>query len=228
MRSPPCSREKPVDLLRDEALVVRAARAFDASRPTRRGAARHVAASCGLRNVVPGRGAGSTAPPTPATRAGAPRSFSIVRRDPGDDGIAVLRVADRVREHVRERPRAELARAGAASRRTSPGRTRRADRCRARGRWPSERTARSSPRRARRPARRGRAARPRSADQKTAGRSPPGPFRCGSTTWSTNPAAQAASNALPPRSSTAMPVCVTRASASTRRRRTCRAARGAS
>ncbi len=38
------------------------------------------------------------------------------------------------------------------------------------------------------------------------GTSPPGPFRCGSTTWSTNPAATAASKALPPRSSTAIPV----------------------
>src|ERR1700678_1796051 len=37
------------------------------------------------------------------------------------------------------------------------------------------------------------------------GTSPPRPFRCGSVTWSTSPAATAASNALPPRSSTAMP-----------------------
>ena len=48
----------------------------------------------------------------------------------------------------------------------------------------------------------------RSADQKTTGRSPPGPLRCGSTTWSVNPAATAASNALPPRSSTAIPAAV--------------------
>ena len=39
-----------------------------------------------------------------------------------------------------------------------------------------------------------------------AGSSPPGPLRCGSTICSTKPAAHAASNALPPRSSTAMPV----------------------
>src|SRR3954470_15303568 len=38
-----------------------------------------------------------------------------------------------------------------------------------------------------------------------AGTSPPGPFRCGSTTCRTNPAATAASKALPPRSSIAMP-----------------------
>src|ERR1700752_2078528 len=37
------------------------------------------------------------------------------------------------------------------------------------------------------------------------GTSPPGPFRCGSTTCSTRPAATAASKALPPCSSTAMP-----------------------
>ena len=47
--------------------------------------------------------------------------------------------------------------------------------------------------------------RPSDAGQKIAGRSPPGPLRCGSTTCSVNPAATAASNALPPRSSTAMP-----------------------
>src|SRR5215831_8668938 len=45
----------------------------------------------------------------------------------------------------------------------------------------------------------------RPAGQSSAGRSPPGPFRCGSTTWSVNPAATAASKALPPSSSTAIP-----------------------
>src|SRR2546430_432223 len=38
-----------------------------------------------------------------------------------------------------------------------------------------------------------------------AGMSPPGPLRCGSTTWRVKPAATAASKALPPRSRTAMP-----------------------
>ena len=37
------------------------------------------------------------------------------------------------------------------------------------------------------------------------GASPPGPFRCGSATCKVKAVAQAASNALPPRSSTAMP-----------------------
>src|SRR5690349_18561370 len=40
---------------------------------------------------------------------------------------------------------------------------------------------------------------------KISGRSPPGPLRCGSTTCSVKPAATAASNALPPASSRAMP-----------------------
>src|SRR5271165_6732831 len=38
------------------------------------------------------------------------------------------------------------------------------------------------------------------------GASPPGPFKCGSATCKVKAVAQAASNALPPRSSTAMPV----------------------
>ncbi len=46
---------------------------------------------------------------------------------------------------------------------------------------------------------------PRPAWWAMTGTSPPGPFRCGSTTWSTSPAATAASNALPPCSSTAIP-----------------------
>src|SRR5690606_20658800 len=44
-----------------------------------------------------------------------------------------------------------------------------------------------------------------SSDQTRIGTSPPGPFRCGSTTCSTKPAATAASAALPPRSSMFMP-----------------------
>ena len=40
-----------------------------------------------------------------------------------------------------------------------------------------------------------------------AGTSPPGPLRCGSTTCRTNPAATAASNALPPSSRMRMADC---------------------
>src|SRR3546814_14798697 len=47
---------------------------------------------------------------------------------------------------------------------------------------------------------------PRAASWTMIGTSPPGPFRCGPTTCSTNPAATAASKALPPFSSTAIPV----------------------
>ena len=46
----------------------------------------------------------------------------------------------------------------------------------------------------------------RRASCRMIGTSPPGPFKCGSTTCSTKPAATAASKALPPFSSTAMPV----------------------
>src|SRR5215216_5216888 len=44
-----------------------------------------------------------------------------------------------------------------------------------------------------------------SALWKMIGTSPPGPLRWGSTTWRVNPAATAASKALPPDSNTAMP-----------------------
>ena len=178
------------------------------SRRTRRAARRQVAASRGLRNVEPGlrRGQVELGRPGPPTQQ---RLGALDRgRDPLDDRVAVLGVADRVGEHLVERPRPELLeqqepaaeRAGDA-RRLDTG---------ARDEDMAARPKRLDRRacRARRPGRRGRAASPASAGQKTAGRSPPGPFRCGSTTCSTNPAAQAASNALPPRSSTAMPVCV--------------------
>ena len=46
---------------------------------------------------------------------------------------------------------------------------------------------------------------PRRASKPMMGTSPPGPLRCGSTTCRTSPAATAASNALPPFSSTACP-----------------------
>ncbi len=47
--------------------------------------------------------------------------------------------------------------------------------------------------------------RARRSTARSAGRRP-GPFRCGSTTWSVKPVATAASKALPPRSSIAIPV----------------------
>ena len=49
---------------------------------------------------------------------------------------------------------------------------------------------------------------PRFASCRMTGTSPPGPLRCGSTTCSTNAVATAASKALPPFSSVAMPTAV--------------------
>ena len=125
------------------------------------------------------------------------------RAIPGMRREAVARVADRVAQHV-ARARSCRSRAAAASRRrTRPARRRRAGRCRARGRARARGRPRSSRRAAPAPARRRRAARP--SRQISIGTSPPGPLRCGSTTCSAKPAATAASNALPPRSSTAIP-----------------------
>ena len=120
----------------------------------------------------------------------------------------MLGVADRELEDVGERPRAELLeqqqpaaeRAGHA--RGEQARSRARARARARGTRSIVAAAGATP------CAHSTSGLPASADQNTAGRSPPGPFRCGSTTWRTKPAAHAASNALPPRSSTAIPACV--------------------
>ena len=126
-------------------------------------------------------------------------------RDLRQDRIAVLRVADREAQHLARAAACRGRAASRASRRRRRARPPRAAPSPARARGRARRgSARSSPRAARRPARRGRRARS-PAGQRSAGRSPPGPFRCGSTTCSVNPAATAASNALPPCSSTAIP-----------------------
>src|ERR1700756_4284680 len=49
---------------------------------------------------------------------------------------------------------------------------------------------------------------PLRTSNRTAGTSPPGPLRCGSTTWSVNAVAHAASKALPPFSKVDMPTAV--------------------
>src|SRR5436190_24077312 len=49
---------------------------------------------------------------------------------------------------------------------------------------------------------------PRLTSYRITGTSPPGPLRCGSTTCSVNAVAQAASNALPPRSRIPIPTAV--------------------
>ena len=133
------------------------------------------------------------------------RSRSITIRIPSHDREAVLGVADREGEHVLESPGSELPQQEepAAERAGDAG----GEQAGARDQLVAgfvEALDRGR-RRARRPGRTRRAAPPRSVDQSTAGTSPPGPFRCGSTTCSVNPVATAASNALPPRSSTAMP-----------------------
>ena len=105
------------------------------------------------------------------------------RDDRGHDRVPVLGVADRVREHVLEPPRAEpleeqqpAAERPGDARREQPGaghqlvpeRAEPLDR-RRRGETPCAHSTSGSP---------------SSAGQITAGRSPPGPFRCGSTTCS--------------------------------------------
>ncbi len=93
-----------------------------------------------------------------------------------------------------------------SSLRTIRGRRRTAAPSRERARGRARRgSARSSPPAAPGPGRTARRGGRRPAGQRSAGRSPPGPFRCGSTTCSVKPAATAASNALPPCSSTAIP-----------------------
>ena len=208
-QQPAAFAREAVDLLRHEALVVDAPRALDLvlaraapclveQAPPRRGKRAVPERLSGLRRrqVQLGR-----------ARPAAQERFDVPDRrdDRGHDRVPVVGVADRVCEHVLEPPRPEPLEQEQPAAERARGRTPPAGRCPARARARASGTARSSPPAARRPARRARAARPSSAGQITAGRSPPGPFRCGSTTCSTKPAAHAASNALPPRSSTAHP-----------------------
>ena len=126
------------------------------------------------------------------------------RREARRDGETRARVADRVLEHVAKRlvptargawePRAERAR-DRRGQQTRPGHEVEAELAevlgRRRGRrrpWPQTTIDLVALRR-----------------DRMIGRSPPGPFRCGSTTWSTKPAAAAASKALPPASSSFIP-----------------------
>ena len=124
----------------------------------------------------------------------------------GRERVPVLRVADREAEDVGEPERAEVAQhqhpgvEGARARPPAGSRCRGSARSRAR-----RARARSWPPRARRPARRGRAARRGRPTRRARARRRQARSWCGSTTWSTSPAATAASNALPPCSSTAIP-----------------------
>ena len=91
--------------------------------------------------------------------------------------------------------------AGAARRPPRRGRPPRADRSRGRGRGPSTRTPPGSRAAGAGPCPHSTRGVGSAAVATMAGRSPPGPLRCGSTTCSTKPPATAASKALPPSSS---------------------------
>ena len=121
------------------------------------------------------------------------------RREPG------LGVADGRLEHVAQAAPCR-GRAAAASRPRRPrARRRPAARCPGSGRGPGRRNRSMVAAAGTGPCPFTTSTRPCPAGAARIGASPPGPFRCGSTTWSTKPAATAASKALPPRSSTAIP-----------------------
>ncbi len=124
--------------------------------------------------------------------------------DRGDEGVAGLRVPDGVAEHVAQAQGAVLAQ------QQQPAAERAGH---ARGQQPAARHEVESESRVRLDGGGGRGgALPADHERLAAPGVVPddrhlaaGPFRCGSTTWSTNPVATAASNALPPRSRTAIP-----------------------
>ena len=208
--APPRPREA-VDLLRDEALVEGAPRALDlvlarAAAALLDDAAirRRERAGSGRARLLrepEGRGRGSR-----ASRERAPRSARWSRGCARAAGSRARRIRSRTRGRLRAATSRSRA-AGGASHRRRRERTRRGHRCPGSSSCPSSRKRSIVAAAGATPWPQSASGSPRSADQKTAGTSPPGPFRCGSTTCRTNPVATAASNALPPRSSTAIPVC---------------------
>ena len=133
----------------------------------------------------------------------------------GDGGVGALDQRMAVARHRRSRARARRraawcrSRAAASSRcRTCRARRRRAGRCRASCRGRGCGNARWWRRPAPGPGRRSPRTRPCARRSRITGTSPPGPLRCGSTTCSVNAVATAASKALPPFSSIAMPTAV--------------------
>ena len=210
--SPPSARAEAIDLLGDEALVERdAARvSISSSRePPRLSSTmrRYVAASAGLRKSAPASGAGRYRSRDPGQLAEELLVELDRRADPLVERIAVLGVADRELEHVLEPPGTELAQEEQPTAERARDAGGEDDRCPGSARARARGSARSWPQPARRPVRRARAARRALPTRRRPAPLRPGPFRCGSTTWSTKPVATAASNALPPRSSTAIPVC---------------------
>jgi len=201
-------RAEAVDLLRDEALVESAASALDLLLPRSAPALVDNSPVRRRQRAVPEETARARWRQVERRRAlPAFDQLSIELNrldDPLDERVAVPRVPDREGEDVLETPGPELAQEEepaaecaryAAARTPVPGisscpRSRNRSILAAAGATPWPQSASGSP---------------RSADQKTADTSPPGPFRCGSTTWRTNPVATAASKAFPPRSSTDIP-----------------------
>ena len=228
-RTPPCRRpheagvraparvaerlaREGIDRFGDEALAPCAAGGVDLGLPraTRSRALVHEALEgVRIRRVGEERARlGHPAPAEPQVRGGRPvRLEQLAHRrdgggDPAEERVAVPGVADRGLEDLgqgagalvtqeqqprRRPPRDRGGERPRAGNQVEPlGAVVRDGRARRRGTLPHRTPAASRPR----------------AVAKIAGTSPPGPFRCGSTTWSTKPAATAASNALPPRSST--------------------------
>ena len=184
-------RDEAVDLLGDEALVVRAPRLLDlllaraAARLFEDAAVRRRQRRVAEERADLGRRQVELARPGPVAQ----QLLGAVdrRADPGDQREAVLRVADREREHVLEPPGAELLQ------QQQPAAERARDaggedaRCRGRARGRARGSARSSPPPGATPWPQSAIGSPRSTGQRSAGTSPPGPFRCGSTTWSVKP-----------------------------------------
>ena len=211
VRSPPSPRDEAVDLLGDEALVPREPRLLDlvlaraaatllddAAVRRREHRVAEERARLGRRA---GRGRVNRASSRPAPRSA--RSWRGCARGAGSR-------APRSRSRTRARPRDATCRsraAGAANLRTRRARRRRGHPYPGSARGRARGSARSSRRRERHPARTARAAR---RGRRT--RTPQGPRRPGRSgaarrPGARSPVATAASNALPPRSSTAIPVC---------------------
>ena len=166
--------------------------------------------------VAPGCGTARPAPAAARRAATArPRSSSLARTAPappptvaptrGQQRVPVLGVADRRTRARRAAASVPWSRSSSSQASTAPGTAA------ASGPEPGTRSRPSAAvvldgragRRRALPAEHASASGP-PAVAKMAGTSPPGPLRCGSTTCRTNPAATAASKALPPRSSTAI------------------------
>ena len=209
-QQPVLGREEVVDRLRDPAAVEGVAGGVDARLARVSPGARQPPEALGQRAVAeqPARLGDRQVDVGRARPLAAQQLLDAAdrRHDPRHHGIAVARVGDRRRSSTSASSQLPKSRSISAQASNAPGTTAASgpvpgDRARARAR----RRRRAWPPRAPGPGRRARAPCPPRRTRTTAGTSPPGPLRCGSTTCSTKPAAAAASNALPPRSSTDIP-----------------------